>query len=82
MNRSPFLAARVLIADADRHLRRRVTATLNDRGIEVLDAENGLIALRILAQGMADILVLDPMLPGFEGLQGVRDLCQLRPIFQ
>ena len=47
----------------------------------MLDAENGRIALRILGQGKADIIILDPTLPGFNGLRGVFDLRKSRPDF-
>jgi DNA-binding NtrC family response regulator len=76
-----ILAARVLISDSDQDLRRKLAIILNDQGVEVIDAENGRTALRMLAQGVADIIMLDPMLPGFNGWQGVRELRQLRPDF-
>ncbi|MCB1884268.1 MAG: response regulator [Geminicoccaceae bacterium] len=66
--------ARVLIADDDDLLVELVTFTLEGRGHEVLVADDGEMALERAFSDKPDLIVLDGMMPGRDGLEVLREL--------
>ena len=64
MTRSPHL----LIVDDDREIRDLVARFLKKHGFRVDTAADGREMDRVLAAGRFDLLVLDLMLPGEDGL--------------
>jgi EAL domain-containing protein (putative c-di-GMP-specific phosphodiesterase class I) len=63
---------RVLVVDDDAPLRRASARILGAEGFEVVQAEDGEEALRILAAGDFDVVVSDVMMPRTTGLQLLR----------
>jgi DNA-binding response OmpR family regulator len=63
---------RVLVAERNRRVRRRVSAYLRGDGFQVLEASSGLEALLVLRRGTVDIALVDPTLPEIDGLELVR----------
>jgi len=66
--------ARVLIADDDELLVELVSFTLKYGGHEVTSAEDGGSAVEIAGRDRPDLLVLDGMMPGMDGLEVLRRL--------
>jgi DNA-binding response OmpR family regulator len=74
-NGSANLAAgRVLVCEDDLVVRDVVRRYLERAGHEVLLAEDGEQALRLVAEHRPDLVVLDLMLPGIDGLEVARRL--------
>ena len=65
---------RVLIVDDDVKTVELVKLYLNRDGHKVLTAHNGLEALRLAREGHPNLIVLDIMLPGIDGLRVCRTL--------
>lgn len=63
---------RVLIADDERSLRLLVRATLESSEIEVVEAEDGEEALRLVRSQRPDLVLLDVQMPDLSGF----DVCQ------
>lgn len=63
---------RVLIADDERSLRLLVRATLESSEIEVVEAEDGEEALRLVQSQRLDLVLLDVQMPDLSGF----DVCQ------
>ncbi len=63
--------ARVLLVDDSRTLRHAVKFALeaSDEFEEILEAEDGETALRIMAQGRPDVVVCDVFMPRMDGVQ-------------
>jgi CheY-like chemotaxis protein/anti-sigma regulatory factor (Ser/Thr protein kinase) len=59
---------RILLVDDDRALRHALTALLTEAGHQVTSAGDGPDALRLLDDGLFDIVVLDIGLPSMSGL--------------
>jgi two-component system KDP operon response regulator KdpE len=59
----------VLVVDDEAPIRKLVRVNLESRGYRVLEADNGLSALRVLEREMPDLIVLDLMMPGMDGTQ-------------
>ncbi|MFC1994910.1 response regulator transcription factor [Chloroflexota bacterium] len=65
---------RVLIVDDDHKTVELVKLYLNRDGYRVLIAYDGVEALRLAREGHPDLIVLDLMLPGIDGLEVCRTL--------
>ena len=65
---------RVLVVDDDVKTVELVKLYLNRDGYKVLTAYDGIEALRLAREGHPDLIVLDLMLPGLDGLQVCRTL--------
>jgi DNA-binding response OmpR family regulator len=62
-------AKRILIVEDDAHIAELLRLHLRDEGYEVAHAAEGDTGLRLLEGGGWDLLVLDLMLPGVDGLE-------------
>ena len=67
---------RVLVVDDDVKTVELVKLYLNRDGYRVFTAYDGVEALRLAREGRPDLIVLDLMLPGIDGLQVCRTLRQ------
>jgi len=61
--------ARVLVVDDEPEMVKYVSTNLRARGYEVLAAEDGRTALKLLRESWADLIILDIILPGMDGFQ-------------
>ena len=68
------MAARILVVDDEAQLVRVLRGYLERAGFSVLTAYDGREALRIALQERPDLVVLDLMLPGMDGLDVCRAL--------
>jgi CheY-like chemotaxis protein len=62
---------RILLADDDQALRLGVADLLTDLGLDVLQAENGLEAVRIARASRVDAALLDLHMPDCTGLDAI-----------
>jgi len=65
---------RVLVVDDDVKTVELVKLYLNRDGYRVLTAYDGIEALRLAREGRPDLIVLDLMLPGIDGMEVCRTL--------
>ncbi len=64
----------VIVVDDDQKLRDLLRRYLHEQGFEVLTAEGGMAMDRLLQQQSPDLIVLDLMMPGEDGLSIARRL--------
>src|ERR671919_2213552 len=69
-------AGRVLVVDDDRRLRDMLRRALESEGFEIDSAEDGGRALAAISQRAFDLVVLDVLMPGVDGLGVARRLRQ------
>ena len=69
-----MVGKRVLVVDDDAKTVELVKLYLNRDGYRVLTAHDGIEALRLAREGHPDLIVLDLMLPGIDGLEVCRTL--------
>ncbi len=62
----------VLVADDDGHIREVVRYALEREGYDVLEAADGTTALSLVDERPVDLIVLDIIMPGEDGLQVCR----------
>jgi len=65
---------RVLVVDDEENHRRTLAIGLRLEGFEVLEAEDGERALEVLERELADVAIVDLMMPGLNGLELARKL--------
>jgi DNA-binding response OmpR family regulator len=70
---------KVLIVDDDPHLRKLYEEELLDEGYEVFIASSGKEALEKFAQIDPDIVTLDILMPGMDGIEVLRKLKDQKP---
>jgi DNA-binding response OmpR family regulator len=66
------LGAHILIVDDDELLRRSLAFNLEQAGFEVKTAASAENAVAMVAQNAPDVVLLDIMLPGMDGLEALR----------
>jgi two-component system response regulator MtrA len=66
--------ARLLLVEDDERIRLALGLALADEGCEVVEAASGEEALELLASSSVDVVLLDLMLPGVDGLEVCRTL--------
>ncbi|MBS3943418.1 MAG: response regulator transcription factor [Dethiobacter sp.] len=64
----------ILIIEDDRHILELLKVCLIQEGYQVVPVENGLEGLEMARQGSWDLIILDLMLPGMDGLSICREL--------
>ena len=69
-----MVGKRVLVVDDDARTVELVKLYLNRDGYRILTAYDGIEALRLAREGHPDLIVLDLMLPGMDGLEVCRTL--------
>ncbi|CAN5240156.1 response regulator transcription factor [soil metagenome] len=72
--------AHVLVVDDDHTVREVVVSYLRAGGHQVAEADDGESALREMRERPADLVVLDLMLPGIDGLEVCRRLRELSDV--
>ncbi len=58
----------ILIADDEPDLRLLLQTTLEDPAYRILEASDGELALQLIRQERPDVVILDRMMPGLDGL--------------
>lgn len=68
------MAARILVVDDEKNIRRTMRMVLEGEGFEVIDAESGETALGLIEQTEVDLMILDVRLPKADGIEVLRKL--------
>jgi DNA-binding NtrC family response regulator len=70
---------RLLLIDDDEAFRRILAETLERAGYEVLNAENGAVALKLFQAQPVDLVITDLIMPEKEGIETMLELHKLQP---
>ena len=62
----------VLVVDDEEDIRRLLKRLLIDKGFRVIEADRGLLALRLVKEHVPDLIILDAMLPELHGFDIAR----------
>ena len=68
------MGSKVLLVDDDKKLRKLVTEYLEGYGFQVMTLSDGFLALEIIHKESPDIVILDIMLPGKDGLDVLKEI--------
>jgi CheY-like chemotaxis protein len=70
----------IVIVDDDDWVRRLLRTTLSADEYEILEADNGEDALRLVAEASVDLILLDWQMPGTHGSLVLDEVKQARPL--
>ncbi len=70
--------AKVMVADDEKHILELIKFTLEKEGHEIITIENGLEVVEQALKVKPDLIILDLMLPGVDGLEICRELRKLK----
>lgn len=65
---------KILIAEDDHHIRQGMTILLEQEGYEIIEAQNGKLALELYIQQQPDFIILDIMMPELDGYAVCREI--------
>ena len=68
---------RILVVEDERTIRRLIQFKLQKLGYEILQASDGKQALEILKEEPIDLMLLDIMMPRYDGLSVLRDMHEM-----
>ncbi len=74
------MAAKVLLVDDEKDFVELIAERLETRGFEVLQAFSGDHALTLLNEESPDIVILDVLMPGKDGLETLSEIKTLKPL--
>ncbi|MGO9123114.1 MAG: sigma-54-dependent transcriptional regulator [Desulfomonilaceae bacterium] len=74
------MGAKVLLVDDEKDFVEVLAERLQNRGFEVRQAFNGEDAIDLLNQQDADVVILDVLMPGKDGVQTLSEIKQLKPL--
>jgi DNA-binding response OmpR family regulator len=66
--------AKILVVDDHMEIREALGAILEEEGHEVIQAENGVVALEMAGSDKPDVILLDIAMPQMDGLETLRRL--------
>ena len=75
------MAKKVLTVDDSKTMREMVSFTLRGAGYEVMEAEDGVDALKVLGNGNVDLVITDINMPNMDGVTLTRQL-RAKPNFK
>jgi DNA-binding response OmpR family regulator len=68
------VTSRILTVEDDERIRSAMKLALEDEGYAVVEAGSGESALEVFADGGADVVLIDVMLPGIDGFEVCRSI--------
>jgi CheY-like chemotaxis protein len=72
-------SGKVLVVDDDRHFRMLARTILEPAGFEVIESEDVQHCMLQLRYQAVDVVILDMVMPGQDGIEGLRQLKTLFP---
>ncbi len=71
---NPASRGRILVVDDDRNVRSVLSIRLRAAGYDVVEIEDGHVALELVGEGGIDVIVLDALMPGMDGFEVISRL--------
>ena len=70
----------ILIADDEPSILQSLSGLLTDEGFEVLTADNGYEALKVIDAEAPDLVILDIWMPGIDGMETLKEIKKDNPV--
>ena len=73
---------KILIIDDESDFRKGLAQQLSVREFEVLDADSGEAAIKIVRHAEPEVIILDQKMPGMDGIQALKEIKKIKPEVQ
>ena len=73
------IMAKILVVDDAAFMRMRAAKLLTEEGHQVLEAENGAVALKVYKDQKPDVVLLDITMPEMDGLTALKEIRKFDP---
>ena len=70
----------ILIADDEPSILQSLSGLLSDEGFEVMTADNGYEALKVIDAEAPDLIILDIWMPGIDGIETLKEIKKANPV--
>ena len=70
----------VLVVDDESRMRRFIRMNMELEGYQIIEAENGLVALEQIRQHTPDLVIMDVMMPEMDGFETLKLLCEISTV--
>ncbi|TCO79289.1 response regulator transcription factor [Marinisporobacter balticus] len=71
---------KILVVDDEQHIIELIQFNLENNGFDVITSENGEDAIKIAEEEIPDVILLDLMLPGIDGLEACKKIRNIEKI--
>jgi two-component system alkaline phosphatase synthesis response regulator PhoP len=68
------MMAKILVVDDDQDIRELISFTLRHNGFDVFVCSNGMDAVRLCAEELPNLVIMDVRLPGISGYEACRQI--------
>ena len=73
------MSYRIMIVDDDSALRSTLHDLMYDEGLDVIAAENGIQAIKFASEGQIDLIFMDILMPGINGVETFMQIKEILP---
>jgi DNA-binding NtrC family response regulator len=73
------MKCRILLVDDEETMVKYLSKRLIKRGFDICVAYNGVDALEIVKESEFDVVLLDVLMPGMDGIETLREIKKLKP---
>lgn len=77
---APSLPRLVLVVDDEARMRRFIRMNMELEGYQIIEAENGVVALEQIRQHTPDLVIMDVMMPEMDGFETLRLLREISTV--
>jgi len=74
------MSPRLLVVDDEEKVRKYLSRLLKNRGFHVETAADGATALAMIKQNDFDVVLLDVLMPGMDGIAVLKEIKKLNPL--
>lgn len=74
------MSPRLMVVDDEEKVRKYLTRLVKNRGFQVDTAADGTAALTLLKENDYDIVLLDVLMPGIDGIAVLMEIKKLKPL--
>ena len=73
------MTPKIMIVDDDENFRRTLHSILEDEGLDVIWAEDGFQAIRMVSENQIDLILMDIFMPGMNGVEAISKIKEFLP---
>jgi DNA-binding NtrC family response regulator len=77
-----MMSPKVLVVDDEEKVRKYMSRLLKNRGFNVDTAADGALALSLISEKDFDVVLLDVLMPGIDGITVLKEIKKTKPLIE